>query len=75
MIDSKNVEYWTVPAAYWAAQSLHSEGFSRQEKWREAKRYAEWLPDSPPEEKSNHEWLLQALTFLVGAVETRSLCR
>ena len=72
MIAKTNRTHWTVPAAYWTAQSLHSNGFVRQEKWREARKFAAWLPETPPDEHTKGEWLLQALTVLVKAVETRS---
>ena len=69
------MQQWTIPAAYWTARSLHSNGKVRNEHWREARKAADWLPKRPPVGQASGDWLLQALTVLAGAVEQRSSIR
>jgi hypothetical protein len=60
----KVMKSWTVPAAFWSAQALQGDSFSRPHKWEQARRTMLTLPPAPPEGPEADHMLVEALAFL-----------
>ena len=62
---------WTVQSAFWVAQALRASGTQRMEKWNKARLSAPWLSEMPCDGPAAENMLLEALAFMVKAVDEK----